>query len=241
MIPPLFPSSKPVILLQLDQLRQLFFLHYSALTLSSNLYGSCAQMPSSAETILLASCLSKNRSVPLSPLLPRQHFAATFPRRSVGHRVVRACPGGRRDCSEIMALANFLPTSCQVASCPDDTVIAKRGRMFWNLSAGTSTCTWCLPLPFVTFTNFWLEDRSLKWKKAKRVNCFRKGNVQQIQACITDPRICGLICGMRMVLVSVPKNNFTTDASVTFGERFHSQSNKPAIGFEVCDKMAALT
>ena len=179
MTPPLFPSSKPVILLQLDQLWQFFFLHYSALTLSSNLYGSCAQMPSSAETILLASCLSKNRSVPLSPLLPRQHFAATFPRRSVGHRVVRACPGGRRDCSEIMALANFLPTSCQVASCPDDTVIAKRGRMFWNLSAGTSTCTWCLPLPFVTFTNFWLEDRSLKWKKAKRVNCFRKGNVQQ--------------------------------------------------------------
>ena len=74
----------------------------------------------------------------------------------------------------------------------------------------------------------------------------------RIQACITDPRICGLICGMRMVLVSVPKNNFTTDASVTFGDSFmcdlillakgstHNQT-KPAIGFEVCDKMAALT
>ena len=152
MTSPVFPSSKPVILVyasvHLPQLQafnvtawvtfpryrsnwfrsydqlihlfhinpsvwQFFFLHNSALTLSSNLYGSCDQMPGSAETILLASCLSKNRSVPLSPLLPRQHFAATFPRRSVGHRLVRACPGGRRDCSEIMALANFLP-SCQL-------------------------------------------------------------------------------------------------------------------------------
>ena len=188
---------------------------------------------------------------------PSVHF---FP----GNILPQPFPAGRSVtvwCVRVLAVGEIarklwhLPTSCQVASCPDDTVIAKRGRMFWNLSAGTSTSTWCLPLPFVTFTNFWLEDRSLKWKKAKRVNCFRKGNVQQdsglhyrsanlwldmwnadgIGECTKQQLyyrcICDFVC---------PGDSFMCDLILLMKGSTHNQT-KPAIGFKVCDKMAALT